>query len=333
MLFLITLLDVTVGRNFVWIYLVWLSVFFFTMPGGDDGEEEKIAVNHMSVKAPPFYLKSPSTWFKQLESQFVLANITKSETKYHHVMAALPENIACDVITDSNTYPELKEAILNSLKGNKHELITQALSTMSLGDKRPSQLVTEIKRRFEEIGLAVDDAIVKSRLLSALPPNLRSALVGHDTCTLDEYAKIADSMLAVASAESPFININSVANNSNPRNPFTHGTPDRSYSSQNFPENSQNYPDRAHNSQNFPERPRRFFNTRQGQEDRNHDSRFSARPFYADQRPKICNAHIFYANRARTCRRWCQWPGNRPRSLEDNQATPRQSRPNSPIKG
>ena len=43
--------------------------------------------------------------------------------------------------------------------------------------------------------------------------------------------RITDSMLAVASAESPFININSVANNSNPRNPFTHGTPDRSYSS------------------------------------------------------------------------------------------------------
>ena len=72
------------------------------MAGEDDGEEEKIAVNHMSVKAPPFHLKSPSTWFKQLESQFLLANITKSETKYHHVMAALPENIACDVITDSN---------------------------------------------------------------------------------------------------------------------------------------------------------------------------------------------------------------------------------------
>ena len=50
---------------------------------------------------------------------------------------------------------------------------------MTLGDKKPSQLVSEIKRRFKNIGLAVDDAIVKTRLLSALPANLRSALVGH----------------------------------------------------------------------------------------------------------------------------------------------------------
>ena len=77
---------------------------------------------------------------------------------------------------------------------------------MTLGDKRPSQLVAEIKWRFEDIGLAVDGAIVKSRLLSALPTNLRSALVGYDDCTLEQYSKFADSVVAVASSESPFIN-------------------------------------------------------------------------------------------------------------------------------
>ena len=100
-------------------------------------------------------------------------------------MAVLPEAIASKVIDNASTYETLKEAILDNLKSNKHELINQALSAMTLGDKRPSQLVTEIKRRFEDIGLAVNDDIVKSRLLSALPANLRSALVGHDDCTLE----------------------------------------------------------------------------------------------------------------------------------------------------
>ena len=40
---------------------------------------------------------------------------------------------------------------MNSLKENKHEEITQVLSTMFLGEKRTSQMVTEIKRRFKEI--------------------------------------------------------------------------------------------------------------------------------------------------------------------------------------
>ena len=87
-------------------------------------------------------------------------------------MAALSEAIASEVIDNASTYETLKESILDNLKGNKHELINQALSAMTLGDKIPSQLVTEIKRRFEITGLALDGAIVISRLLFALPPTL-----------------------------------------------------------------------------------------------------------------------------------------------------------------
>ncbi len=267
-------------------------------------EPSQPTISHMTIKAPPLYTKSPGTWFKQLESQFALAGITRSETKYHHVMAALPESIASEVIDLATTYEALKDAVLNNLKGNKHELIGQALSTMTLGDKRPSQLVHEIKRRFEDIGLAVDDAIVKSRLLSALPTNLRSALVGHDNCSLDQYAKIADSMLAVASNESPFINVNHVGSSDMAtlerqdfRGRFRHNNPQNSQMTRREPQN-----------------------------------RYTPRPFYAEQRPKICNAHIYYADRARSCRHWCQWPGNRGRMVGDGQPTPRQSRHNSPTK-
>ena len=47
-----------------------------------------------------------------------------------------------------------------------HQLIDEALSTIQLGDKRPSQLAVEIKRRFSEISMTLDDSIIKSRLLS-----------------------------------------------------------------------------------------------------------------------------------------------------------------------
>jgi len=243
-------------------------------------------IGHVGIKPPPFYRKNPESWFRQMESQFVLAKITVSETKFHHVMTVLPEDLVSEILTDEvTTYETLKSAIIEHLKANKHQLIEHALSALELGDKRPSQLVSEIKRRFNEIGLKADDTIIKSRLLTALPVHLRSALVGHEDTAVDQYAKIADSMVAVAVPQSPFINAVSTEFRQNSSQPFANRS----------------------------------------------DRKFTVRPFYPDQKPRICNAHIFYGTRARSCRRWCQWPSKRPNQvLNDHQKTPHQSRSSSP---
>ena len=87
-----------------------------------------------------------------------MSKITASTTKFHHALTLLPEDIACDVITEDVTKCEdLKQAVIKHLKANSHELIERALSAMELGDKRPSQLVNEVKRRFSEKGLKVYD--------------------------------------------------------------------------------------------------------------------------------------------------------------------------------
>ena len=56
------------------------------------------------------------------------------------------------------------------------------------------------------------------------------------------------------------------------------------------------------------------------------------KPPKPDQRQKICNAHIYYASRAKYCRHWCQWPGAKPQLTPPGQRTPRQMSPtrNSP---
>ena len=133
-----------------------------------------------------------------MESQFHLANITKSATKYHHILSLLPEEIAAELPLTDPVYEDLKSSILEGLKANRHQLIEQALAAVELGRKRPTQLVNEIKKRFCDIGLTPNEYIIKSRLLSALPPNICAALVGHDSQSLDAYTRIADSMVAVA---------------------------------------------------------------------------------------------------------------------------------------
>jgi hypothetical protein len=52
-------------------------------------------------------------------------------------------------------------------------------------------------------------------------------------------------------------------------------------------------------------------------------------PFNANQRPRVCRAHIYYGASARTCRKWCVFPSTAPR-LTAHQPTPQQSRGPSP---
>lgn len=238
-------------------------------------------VSRIAVRPAPFYRKAPDVWFRQLESQFVLAGVTATATKFHYALAALPEDVVCDIVEVDDDYDRLKTAVTDMLRANKHQRIEEALAAVELGNRRPTQLVTDIRRRFAEVGLTVDDTIVKSRLLTALPSNIRSALVGHEAASLDSFAKIADSMLAVAGPPSPFTTIARATAGANPAPSSTHEA-----------------------------RPR--------QRDR-------------QQRQKVCNGHIYYGAEARTCRPWCQWPGQKPqRVLNSRQATPAQSRAASP---
>jgi len=262
----------------------------------DKTSSSEVPISHVSIKTLPFYKKNPDVWFRQMESQFHLAKITSTDTKFHHILAALPEEIAANLpLSDGMGYEDLKKAVLDSLKANKHQLIEQALSAVELGDKRPTQLAVEIKRQFAEIGLTPDETIIKSRILSALPPNIRSALVGHDSSSLEDYVKIADSMLAVATPMPSNFNIGAVQSNNN-----------------------------YHQNRNV-----NSFNRQQDQGRQSYHS--NIRPFHRDQRPRICNAHIFYASFARTCRPWCRWPDKPKTLLKNGEKTPNQSRSSSPL--
>jgi len=252
---------------------------------------EVVSVGHVSVKAPEFYVKSPEAWFRRMESQFVLANISNARTKFHHIMAALPEDIAMNlVLDDSENYEDLKKSVLSSLKANKHELIERALSSIDLNDRRPSQVLVEIKRRFSEIGLTPDETIIKSRLLKALPPQAQTALVGHDTASVEQYAQIADSIMAVVSSHPP--------------------TPSNFIGA--VSEEHSNHRD----SREFK---RRSFTS-------------NLKPFYEGQRPKLCNAHIFFGRYANSCRPWCHWPDKPKKILKSNEKTPANSRNSSPAR-
>lgn len=53
-------------------------------------------------------------------------------------------------------------------------------------------------------------------------------------------------------------------------------------------------------------------------------------PFRSGQRPRVCRAHIYYGNRARSCRHWCEWPDKKQCTVTQSRSnTPHHSRSNS----
>ena len=157
----------------------------------------------VSVKPPPFYRRQPGVWFRQLECQFALAKITNDQVKFYHALANLPEDLAATVPENEETYATLKQTVLDSFQANLHVRIEEALSGFSLQERRPSLAIQDLNRKLSEVGLDVDDKILNSRLLMALPIAARAALVTlADTATTDQFARTADAVIAVSTANS-----------------------------------------------------------------------------------------------------------------------------------
>ena len=51
-------------------------------------------------------------------------------------------------------------------------------------------------------------------------------------------------------------------------------------------------------------------------------------PFATDQRPKVCRGHIYYAERSKTCTRWCRWPDKTSCKIASSRPNSRNSSPN-----
>lgn len=62
------------------------------------------------------------------------------------------------------------------------------------------------------------------------------------------------------------------------------------------------------------------------------DPHKSLLPFYPNQRPRICRSHLYYADRARSCKHWCKYP-NKPSNLNilpsSRSSSPVNHQPNS----
>lgn len=171
------------------------------------------AISGVSVKIPPFWPRNPQLWFVQVESQFITRGITSDTTKYYHVLASI-ESTVLEQISDfvlnppsTDKYLSLKALLIKEYTDSQEKQVKILLNELQLGDKKPSQLLREMRKLSNG---QVDDKFLKTMFLEHLPAHARSILsVSVDNLnTLAEMAdKIMDhtprTTIAVADTVSP----------------------------------------------------------------------------------------------------------------------------------
>lgn len=152
----------------------------------------------VAVKLPDFWKTDPAMWFAQAEAQFVLAGVTRDDTKFYHMIAKVDQTVLChisDLVANppqADKYAAIKERLLKRFEMSPQAKMEKLLSSCDLGDMKPTHLLAKMQDL--AAGLNVDENLMKMLFLQRLPQNVRSVLAIHDGA-LSKLAEMADKML------------------------------------------------------------------------------------------------------------------------------------------
>lgn len=174
----------------------------------NQSENQNLEVNTAGIatvtasrtKLPDFCAEQVSFWFWQVESAFIAGNIRSDSAKYHTIIGQLPTKTMFK-LSDLRTtppatgqmYETLKKRIIEEFSDSEETKISKLLSEMPLGDRKPSQLLAEMRSRSADT--AVNDKLLHRLWSKNLPPTIRTILSADDAIELNAAAKMADRMM------------------------------------------------------------------------------------------------------------------------------------------
>ncbi|BHF67661.1 hypothetical protein SprV_0301068900 [Sparganum proliferum] len=164
-----------------------------------DSASQPIAGIH-TFDLPSVWLGDIALRLRTVESRFALRQITREDTKFHYIVAALPMDIATDLrdIIDcpptEAPYTALKEALISRISLSTQKRLQRLISEEDLGDRKPTQLL----RRLEQLadGQKLDATMFKQLFLQRLPPSVQAILAPNiPSSTVQTLAETADRIL------------------------------------------------------------------------------------------------------------------------------------------
>lgn len=172
------------------------------------------AIDNSKVKLPDFTEEYTELWFWQVECAFESANIGADRKKYNTIIGQLPTRVMYKLAdlkqnppATGTMYNTLKQRVINEFGESTQTKITKLFSDMSLGDRKPSQLLAEMRAK------AADTPVTEELLLSLwqrnLPEQVRAILSSDTTLTASQSATIADRIVE-STRSTPKMHINEV---------------------------------------------------------------------------------------------------------------------------
>ena len=258
------------------------------------------------VDLPAFWEADPVLWFRQCRSAFRRAGTVSSGVKFDHVVGKLPNavSISCRSLLlsinfeDKDAYERLKDHLCRNYSKSKWQQGYSLLDHPGLGDRRPSQLLQDMRALLPE--KEAEGVIFQCLFLKRLPTTMSDAVMAAGLENIEDMAAMADrlhdkpaaaSVAAVSTQPSCCSHVSAIDSKQKKFN--------RSGRS---PNRSGRSPDR------------RAATPGPGKEKKDFSS-FNAAGRPASQWVKgadknWCQYHQFYGDAARTCRPGCTHPGN-----------------------
>ncbi|KAK2577727.1 hypothetical protein KPH14_012837 [Odynerus spinipes] len=146
----------------------------------------------VSYKLPNFWKSKPDLWFTQIEAGFRRRRIINDRAKFDAVLEALDETSIAEVSDiimrppEDQPYERLRENLIKRFTDSSERQLHRLLAEIELGDKKPSQLLRQMKDLAQN---KVSDELLKTRWLNLLPKNVCNIL---RVCTEDNLSKLAD---------------------------------------------------------------------------------------------------------------------------------------------
>jgi len=155
-------------------------------------------MSNLSLPTAPFSSKDPEGWFRQLEAIFNLSKIEDDATKYVHLQARMDPLILRDVSKffanepATDKYKSLNGKIIAKYSVPRDAQVLQLLEGLSLGNRRPSELLGEIQRL---ASTDVSENVMRTIFVKKLPETIGSILVGSGE-QLQKLGELADKIYA-----------------------------------------------------------------------------------------------------------------------------------------
>lgn len=141
-------------------------------PTSGDPSKEQSAESIRGVRLQEFWDKDPEGWLVTVESAFIGSAITQESTKYHKLLAVLPQHVfhavreIASVPFRPGKYEALKQAILDSFKPSAEIRRREILSIDGLDGRAPGIVLKELIGKARDI---VDPTTVINKWVDILP--------------------------------------------------------------------------------------------------------------------------------------------------------------------